>query len=415
MNENLNLLEVLKDCPKGIKLYSTIFGEVEFIECDNLYQIVVAKENKYYYFTLQGVFIFERIKYHTGECTLFPSKDQRDWSKFNPKNEELVPPCEFKDGDILSYKCGRLKNRTIYIYRYHERFNTAYYVALSGDTDSTFRINNQEECALNGYDSTARFATEEEKQKLFDAIKLNGYKWNAETKTLEKLVEPKFKVGDWVVFNGFTLYIKEVIKGFYRTISKGGIVNSYDWDIDNIARLWVIQDAKDGDVLANDHNILILKELAYDWSSNGTSYSVKAYCGIKPNGNFEIGKDNWCFCGTLHIHPATKEQRDALMKAMNDAGYVWDAEKKELRRLIKHKFDPNTLQVFDKVLVRLTKDGVWHATLFSHYDKEVKWGCYPFVTTSSKSYDKCIPYNEETKHLVGTAEQAPEYYRYWED
>lgn len=41
-----------------------------------------------------------------------------------------------------------------------------------------------------------RPATEEEKQKLFDAIKANGYKWNAETKTLEKLIVPKFKVGD---------------------------------------------------------------------------------------------------------------------------------------------------------------------------------------------------------------------------
>ena len=41
-----------------------------------------------------------------------------------------------------------------------------------------------------------RFATEEEKEKLFQAIKENGYKWNAETKTLEKLSQPKFKVGD---------------------------------------------------------------------------------------------------------------------------------------------------------------------------------------------------------------------------
>ena len=49
--------------------------------------------------------------------------------------------------------------------------------------------------ALNG-NCEVRLATEEEKQKLFDAIKANGYKWNAKTKTLEKLVEPKFKVGD---------------------------------------------------------------------------------------------------------------------------------------------------------------------------------------------------------------------------
>ena len=79
------------------------------------------------------------------------------------------------------------------------------------------------------------------------------------------------------------------------------------------------------------------------------------------------------------------------------------------------KFDPKALQVFDKVLVRLTKDGVWHATFFSHYDKEVKWGCYPFVTTGSRSYSECIPYNDETKHLLGTSDEAPEYYRYWED
>ena len=94
MNENIDLIKILKNCPKGTKLYSTIFGEVEFIECDNLYQIVVAKEDKYYYFTSQGTFIFERIKYNLGECCLFPSKDQRDWSKFSApwyKKEKFDP------------------------------------------------------------------------------------------------------------------------------------------------------------------------------------------------------------------------------------------------------------------------------------------------------------------------------------
>lgn len=81
----------------------------------------------------------------------------------------------------------------------------------------------------------------------------------------------------------------------------------------------------------------------------------------------------------------------------------------------KDRFDPKTLTAFDKVLVRLTKDCIWNATFFSHYDKEVNWGCYPCVTTSCKSYDKCIPYNDETKHLLGTSDEAPEYYRYWED
>ena len=79
------------------------------------------------------------------------------------------------------------------------------------------------------------------------------------------------------------------------------------------------------------------------------------------------------------------------------------------------KFDPKTLQPFERVLARITKDGVWHATFFSHYDKEVRWGCYPFVTTSSKSYSMCIPYNDDTKHLRGTTDEAPKFYRYWED
>lgn len=112
---------------------------------------------------------------------------------------------------------------------------------------------------------------------------------------------------------------------------------------------WTIQDAKEGDVLANDHHILILKELVYDWSSNGTPYSVKAYCGIKPNGNFEIGKDNQCFCGTLHIHPATEEEKAILFQKIKATGYEWNPETKTLEVVqkfkvgdkVKHKCDKN--------------------------------------------------------------------------
>ena len=56
-----------------------------------------------------------------------------------------------------------------------------------------------------------RFATEDEKQELFDAIKDNGYKWNSETKTLEKLPEPKFKVGDRVRNKNYKDYIYDIL------------------------------------------------------------------------------------------------------------------------------------------------------------------------------------------------------------
>lgn len=77
----------------------------------------------------------------------------------------------------------------------------------------------------------------------------------------------------------------------------------------------------------------------------------------------------------------------------------------------KAKFDPKTLQPFDKVLVK-TKYGSWKCGLFSNINDEESE--YKYFCIGSE-YTHCIPYNEETKHLVGTDNEAPEYYRYWED
>ena len=76
----------------------------------------------------------------------------------------------------------------------------------------------------------------------------------------------------------------------------------------------------------------------------------------------------------------------------------------------KDKFDPKTLNVYDKVLVSDTDGGRWNINIFSH----IVNGAYPYRCIV-EFYKRCIPYNEETKHLVGTKEKAPEYYRYWED
>lgn len=76
----------------------------------------------------------------------------------------------------------------------------------------------------------------------------------------------------------------------------------------------------------------------------------------------------------------------------------------------KPKFDPKTLQPFDKVLVRSEKWHSWGCELFSYMSKNADYPCVAIRI----SYPYCIPYNNETKHLVGTTEEAPEYYRYWE-
>ena len=75
------------------------------------------------------------------------------------------------------------------------------------------------------------------------------------------------------------------------------------------------------------------------------------------------------------------------------------------------KFDPKTLKPFDKVLVRIGKnDYKWSCDLFSYINNDT---CKYHGVGYCAKY--CIPYNDETKHLLGTTDEAPEYYRYWED
>ena len=94
MNENLNLVEILKDCPKGTKLYSTIYGEVE------LNEININSSEPIYILVRHGEVSCEEVSLAkdgrlycgcNGECTLFPSKDQRNWSKFKIKKPKFDP------------------------------------------------------------------------------------------------------------------------------------------------------------------------------------------------------------------------------------------------------------------------------------------------------------------------------------
>ena len=80
----------------------------------------------------------------------------------------------------------------------------------------------------------------------------------------------------------------------------------------------------------------------------------------------------------------------------------------------KEKFDPKTLKPYDKVLVKDKFSEWWRCAFFSHIRKEEEATLYRYATTSNVCVH-CIPYNDNTKHLVGTTEEAPEYYRYWEE
>ena len=107
MNENLNLAEILKDCPKGTKLYSTIYGDVELVRVyldDNAYPIEIKigeGSDMICDITNDG----RLLEDFPGECTLFPSKDERDWSKFKPKKPKFDPKT-FQPFDKVLVKRG---------------------------------------------------------------------------------------------------------------------------------------------------------------------------------------------------------------------------------------------------------------------------------------------------------------------
>ena len=109
--------------------------------------------------------------------------------------------------------------------------------------------------------------------------------------------------------------------------------------------------------------------------------------------------------------------RGEMIKGVGECTFFPSREQRDWNKFIaswykKEKFDPNTLKPFDKVLVRDERLEGWRCTFYSHQRKENTLFKYATIATS---YARCIPYNDDTKYLIGTTDEAPEYYRYWED
>ena len=159
MNENLNLVEILKDCPEGTKLYSPIIGEVEFKCIDYCeinyceYPIITRCKNgdRTLTFTKEGLFFSEAVH---GECImLFPSKDQRDWSKFKTKKPKFDPktlqPFDkvlVRDSDVVDWKV-QLFSRIIEDEEYYPYvcINESYKYCIPYNDDTKHLVGTKEE------------------------------------------------------------------------------------------------------------------------------------------------------------------------------------------------------------------------------------------------------------------------------
>ena len=213
---NINIAEILRNSPKGTKLYRPIFGDVYLDKIRPHLATVVTTDKEQGDFKEE--FLYDGRYGMNGECMLFPSKENRDWNAFE---------ISFNDGDIVSTEIGTWVGITTggkagkYI---------PTYCVIKGDDTFEAYFDRKETWAFS------RLATEEEKQKLFAAIKANGYKWNAETKTLEKLIEPKFKVGDKITNGKTSITIGYIDNEYYYEISRNianrlFIKNQDDWEL----------------------------------------------------------------------------------------------------------------------------------------------------------------------------------------
>lgn len=185
MENKINIAELLKDCPRGMKLDCIMFDDVVFENVDlDLPSPIVLKRLKLdtrFYVNKYGHYYDAR----DSKCIIFP-KGKTTWEGFHRP---------FKEGDVIVDEEGSI---ILYkqIHEFYEIPCVDYHCRIYQGKKHLFHTNfSKGSLAHCGNIELARFATKEEKQKLFDAIEENYYRWNEKTKTLEQVVV-NFNIGD---------------------------------------------------------------------------------------------------------------------------------------------------------------------------------------------------------------------------
>ena len=249
--EKINIAELLKGCPKGMELDCTMYDNCTFDGLEEyLYPIKVQTPDGQISLNKYGCYSSNKH----AKCIIFP-KGKTTWEGF-------VPPYEFKDGDVgaCETKDGCVQLFLIKGCNTDERTRTYCFLDINGDLD------------IDEYSYIIdRLATEEEKAKLFQAIKDNGYRWNADTKNLERLT--KFKIGDRIRLKGSTT-------NFISTVTK---IN------------------EDGSIAVNDCSFAIKYELQDNWELVPTKFDVTT---LKPFDKVLVRDNNEQFwtCDWFSFH-----------------------------------------------------------------------------------------------------------------
>ena len=147
-------------------------------------------------------------------------------------------------------------------------------------------------------------------------------------------VEPKFREGDWVVQGHNILKIKCVGDTHYCFETVGGYTDDiFISEVDSQYHLWTIQDAKDGDVLACKGNIKNSNGIKYEWICLFNNLDNAFFTLTKLSNFIEEYDIDVKINYPDNTVPATKEQKEILFMAMTNAGYTFDFDKKELKKI----------------------------------------------------------------------------------
>lgn len=323
MEKEINIAEILKDKPQGTKLYDLLYNvDVELDTISNTdTETVVWCTNETDNNTTchRGYSRIGTVRgCPDGLQILLPSKDMRDWRKF-----------DWKKGDLLTNDCG---------------FQCIFKEWASDDYTK-----------FNGCYSNSR----------------DGYEdvSNAETAKFEKLDD-------------------NIAHDYIKTIEKklGGKLNLETLEIEKQSEF------KDGDILFTKTNMLHFPSVfILDTNRNEMRSYVRF---LIERGHIDYGMPVYNL-DTNRFRYATEEEKQQLFDALAKKGKAWDAEKKQIVDLKpKCAFKP-----FDKVLSRRCSEDYWVLNFYSH-----KTDYYHVCIDGSSNLD-CIPYNEETAHLLGTTDE----------
>lgn len=326
METKINIAEILKNKPKGTKLYSPLFGNVYLLCAEAGIIKVKHGEN-------ENMAIFFRngnyYNYPESEPLLFPSKEMRDWSKF-----------AWKKGDILVSNDSTTK------------------VIFNGWKDDTYTLFRGAYAMITHNDGKVEFGSD---SLIFETCNYKG-----------------IEVEDAAQF--YINYIERKL---------GGKLNLETLEIEKSA-------FKDGDILcvidnSNDYHYILIYERQDD-------KHIHRYVTMFEDNSLNMTKGSYLTKPKDYsTRYATEEEKLQLFDVLANIGKAWDSEKKEIVDL-KPNWTPKT---FDRVITRDFDDGVWSANIFSHMNSQgeyVSIGCV-------EGYAYCLPYNEETKHLLGTTDE----------